>query len=255
MKRSIVFAALILFSLAHVWSQHISRDTVWVEKMVKNVDAGLPLIGSEAPSFNANSTNGKINFPADFGKNWKILFAHPRDFTPVCSSELLELAYEQDNFDRLGVKLLVLSYDDMKTHRSWKEALEAIEYRDRDRVNIKFPLVADENLAISEKYGMVPPGQKAGSNIRSVFFIDPENTVRAVVHYPNEVGRSTAELKRVLVALQTTYSQENVVTPANWQQGDDVMLKYISSSEREAFDKADSKLYQYSWFMTFRKSE
>ena len=118
------------------------------------------------------------------------------------------------------MKLLVLSHDDLKTHRGWKEALERIEYKERERVKIKFPLVADENLAISVKYGMVPHGQMVGSNIRSVFSIDPENTVRAVIHYPNEVGRSTAELKRALVALQTTYSQQNVVTPANWRPGD-----------------------------------
>ena len=254
MKRSIVFGVLISFSLVYVWSQYINRDTVRVGKVINYVDPGLPLVGSEAPSFTAESTNGEINFPADFGKTWKIIFAHPRDFTPVCSSELLELAYEQDDFARLGVKLLVLSHDDLNTHISWKEALESIEYKGRDRVKIKFPIVVDENLAISVKYGMVPHGHMVGSNIRSIFFIDPQNTVRAVIHYPNEVGRSTAELKRALVALQTTYSQQDVVTPANWKPGDDVMIRYISSGEKP-FDRADSKLYQYSWFMTFRKSE
>jgi len=97
----------------------------------------IPLIGSKAPEFSANSTNGKLNFPSDFGKSWKILFSHPADFTPVCSTELLELAYNQAEFDKLGVKLAVISTDDLETHVLWKSHLEEVNYKDRGQQKLK----------------------------------------------------------------------------------------------------------------------
>lgn len=165
----------------------------------------------------------------------------------------MELAYNQEDFNNLGVKLLVLSYDNLSSHRSWKAALEEIPYKGRDAVKINFPLVVDNNFEVSLLYGMVSPGEnKAGTNIRSVFIINPENKVRAILHYPNEVGRNVDELKRTIIALQTT-DKGNVVTPANWNPGDDVMIMGLTPSEEERLGKSDSNLYKYSWFMTFKR--
>jgi peroxiredoxin 2/4 len=238
MKKRILIAAFFYFSLILAWTQDKKNN-------------GIPLIGFDAPSFTAQSTSGEINFPEDFGNDWKIIFAHPQDFTPVCSSELLELAYSQESFDNLGVRLLVVSRDNVESHTIWKTALEDISYKGRDPVQINFPLVADDKYNVAVKYGMVPSGDIVGRNVRTVFIIDPENKVRATVHYPNEVGRNIDELKRLVVALQT--SKGNIVTPANWNPGDDVMIKYLSREDKENYDKPYSDIYQYDWFMNFKK--
>jgi len=240
MKKRILIAALFYFSLIQAWTQDEKNN-------------GIPLIGFDAPSFTAESTRGEINFPQDFGNDWKIIFAHPQDYTPVCSSELLELAYSKESFNNLGVSLLVVSRDNLLTHSNWKSALEEISYKGRDPVKIDFPLIADNDYQISILYGMVPIGDRIGRNIRSVFIIDSENKVRAAMHYPNEVGRNIDELKRTVVALQAS-SNTNIVTPANWKPGDDVMVRYLTKPEAEVNGKPGSDIYQYSWFMTFKRS-
>ncbi len=214
-----------------------------------------PLIGVEAPSFSAQSTNGTINFPEDFGANWKILFSHPKDFTPVCSSELLELAHHQDSFDQLSVKLVVLSTDNLDQHKSWKKALEEISYKDRDPVKIKFPLIDDESYKVSRLYGMIHPEASINENIRGVFIIDPENKVRAIYYYPNEIGRNIDELKRTVMALQATYNNRNIVIPANWQPGDDYMVPVVTALDREKLGEPDSPFYEKSWFMIYKKQQ
>ncbi len=221
----------------------------------QNFDVKTPLLGVEAPSFRAESTHGTMNFPADFGRNWKILFSHPKDFTPVCSSELLELAYQQEGFDRLGASIVVLSTDLLSQHRSWVAALEDIPYKDGKPVNISFPLVSDEQHRVSYMYGMIHSAESIGENIRAVFIIDPDNKVRAINYYPNEVGRNIDELKRTLIALQKTHKRKDIATPANWQPGDDFMVPILSSADRESIGTPGSLFYQWSWFMTFMRSE
>jgi len=144
----------------------------------------IPMIGDTAPEFTAESTHGKINFPADYGNSWKIIFSHPRDFTPVCSTELLELAYAQREFDKLSTSIIVVSTDKLETHFLWKEALEEIDFKNRGPRKINFPLIDDQDYVISDLYGMSHPQAKRGSNIRGVFFIDRENKVRATYFYP-----------------------------------------------------------------------
>ncbi len=212
----------------------------------------IPELGSVAPSFIAASTNGDINFPNDFGKNWKILFSHPKDFTPVCSSEVLELAYEQKNFDEMNAKLIVVSTDLLDLHRSWKTALEGLQYKGRSPVKIEFPIVSDDGLHVAKLYGMLQSSSSTTNNIRGVYFIDPDNIIRAIFFYPNEVGRNIEEVKRTLLALETTYSNKDVVTPVNWEHGDDVMVPVISQEERGNLGKDGSSLYQLSWFMVFK---
>lgn len=214
-----------------------------------------PLIGAKAPSFTANSTNGKIHFPEDYGNNWKIMFSHPKDFTPVCSSELLELAYNQDSFEEMGVKLVVLSTDILEQHNSWKSALEEISYKGRDPVKINFPIIADDDLKVSTLYGMIHSPASVSQNIRGIYIINPDNEIKSILFYPNEVGRDIDELKRAVSALQTTYVDNSVVTPANWEVGDDVIVPVLSQAEKNNLNSANSDYYQLSWFMTFKKSD
>ncbi len=244
MKTSFLLSALILISMSQMWAQDNRRARTNT----------LPMIGVTAPSFKAQSTNGEINFPGDFGQNWKILFAHPKDFTPVCSSELLELAYHQESFNRLGVDLVVISTDILSHHFDWKSALEAVQFKDREAVKISYPLVSDDSYKVSNLYGMIHPEVSIGENIRGVFIIDPDNKVRSIHYYPNEVGRNIDEIKRTLIALQTTHKNKNVLAPANWQPGEDLMVPVLSSAEKAKLGSPDSPFYQLSWFMTYKKN-
>ncbi len=215
----------------------------------------IPLIGSQAPAFKSTSTNGPVSFPDDFGRVWKIIFAHPRDFTPVCSSEILELAYVQDEFEKLGAQLLVISVDRMASHQNWKSDLESIDYKGRGMVTIDFPLVVDSSAVISRSFGMVDPRSNSSQSIRGVFFISPDNTIRAFYFYPNEVGRNIDEILRTLKALQSQQSQDNTVIPANWQPGDDVMIPILTKEDREEMQTPESKIYYINWYMIYRKQQ
>jgi peroxiredoxin 2/4 len=214
------------------------------------VNPRIPMIGNEVPSFTAMSTNGQINFPSDFGRKWKIIFSHPRDFTPVCSSEILELAFQQDAFKSLGAEILVVSTDQMDSHRSWKKALEELSFKGRGTVKINFPLVEDKSFAIANSFGMLDPGADLGQSIRGVFFVDPDNKIRAFYFYPNEVGRNVREIQRTLIALQANHKDNRVLLPESWQPGDDVMVKHHA---KEELTKENSDLYSVSWFMTYKK--
>jgi peroxiredoxin 2/4 len=242
MKKAILLTTLLLFSIFLVWAQ-------------ENKNKRPLLIGVETPSFVAQSTDGEINFPGDFGMSWKILIAQPKAYTPVCSSELIELAYQQDSFDDLNAKLIVIVTDDLKHGMFWKMTLEEINYRDRGTVEINFPLVEDLNYKISNLYGLICPEVKLGHSVRGVFIIDPYNKLKSVFHYPIEVGMNVDEVRRTLIALQKTYNNRNVVAPANWQPGEDLMVPVISSLDRDNMGNSDSDLYQLSWCMTFRKEK
>jgi peroxiredoxin 2/4 len=218
-------------------------------------DQRIPLIGSQAPAFNAPSTKGPVSFPQDFGKSWKILFAHPRDFTPVCSSEILELAFRQDEFRELDAQLLVISVDRMASHRSWKAELESIPYKGRNPLKIDFPFVVDSAAVISLSYGMIDSRVSRDQSIRGVFFVDPDNQIRAFYFYPSEVGRSTDEIIRTLKALQTQRSQNNIVIPANWQPGDDVMIPILTKEDKEELQSPNSKIHYINWYMIYRKQD
>ncbi len=217
----------------------------------------IPLIGSEAPSFNANTTQGKINFPNDFGKSWKILFSHPQDFTPVCSSELLELANMQGEFDKLGVKLAIISTDNVDQHKLWVKHLEEIDYRGHGKQTIKFPVIEDSNKTASKLYGMLHEPVSSNKDIRGVFVIDPENVVRAVNFYPMQVGRNIDEIVRLVEALQTV-DQTKVLTPANWEPGEDVMVPYYPYTKEQLAANPELKEEYYSmgnrmWFKKIDK--
>ncbi len=212
----------------------------------------IPLIGDDAPSFRAQSTNGEVVFPRDFGRNWKVIFSHPKDFTPVCSSEILELAHQQQEYKDLGVEIIVLSTDVLSQHQDWVKALEEINYKNRGTVKINFPLIDDSDYLISNKYGLIHSSVNISENIRGVFIIDPNNKVRSINFYPMEIGRNMDEIKRTLVALQTVDSHHNIVTPANWSPGDHVMVPVLTDSEKRGLGSPGMNIHQESWFMNFR---
>jgi peroxiredoxin 2/4 len=214
----------------------------------------VPMLGDDAPSFTAESTTGTVNFPSDYGGKWKILFSHPADFTPVCSSEILELATAQKEFDDLNTRIVVISVDGVENHAEWKKSLESLRYNGKDPVRIEFPLVSDPKMVVAREYGMVHPKTSTSKDVRGVFIIDPKNKIRAMFYYPMNVGRNLAEIERTLAALQTVDKQQ-VLTPANWQPGGDVLIPYVkSSAEAEKVNTKDDPGYrQLSWYMTYKK--
>jgi peroxiredoxin (alkyl hydroperoxide reductase subunit C) len=238
---------VVAFTMVQLWSQDK------VTKAPEDRNFRIPLIGETAPSFTAESTNGTINFPDDFGHKWKILFSHPQDFTPVCSTEIIELAYLQDEFDKLGVKLAVVSTDPLSQHVQWKKALEALNLNDRGNVKIKFPIIADDNVAISKKYGMIHSESNSTKSVRGVFIIDPNNIIQAISFYPKAVGRNTDELLRVVAALKTT-SASNVLTPVNWKEGNDVLVPYNPTANPDHPEVAPAGYYAPTWFLWYKKA-
>lgn len=216
----------------------------------------IPLIGSKAPKFRANSTHGKITFPNDFGKSWKILFSHPADFTPVCSSELLELANLQPTFDKLGVKVAIISTDKVEVHKMWEAHLEELNYKTRGTKEIDFPLFEDPNGVSSKLYGMLHEPVSTSKDIRGVFIIDSENVVRSINFYPMEVGRNMQEIVRIVEALQTT-DESQVLTPANWEKGDDVMVPHFPYTKAQLAENPnlENEYYNVGDRMWFQKIE
>lgn len=237
MKKLVLVMVLMLFTAGLLFPQHQSR---------------IPLIGAKAPSFTANSTYGNITFPDDFGKSWKILFSHPQDFTPVCSSELLELAYMQKEFEKLGVRLAVISTDDVGQHKMWVAHLEELDYKGRGAQKITFPLFEDVQGKVSRTYGMLHEPTSTSRDIRGVFILDSENVVRSINFYPIEIGRNMHEIQRIVLALKTT-GQENVYTPANWTPGDDVIVPHFPYTKEQIAENPQLEKDFYSvgnriWF-------
>jgi len=250
--KKLLFVFALFLSMTQLWSQDMNSSAT-SSKSEENRNFRIPLIGEKAPSFTAESTNGTITFPDDFGRKWKILFSHPADYTPVCSSEILELAHLQKEFDKLGVKLVVVSTDPLATHNQWKKALEDLEYKGRTKASIKFPLVDDDKLVVSKQYGMIHPKSNTTKDVRGVFIIDPADVVRAIYFYPMEVGRSTDELIRTITALQTA-DKGGIMTPADWKAGNDVLVPYNPAVDPTRPETVPEGYYQTAWFMWYKKA-
>ncbi len=184
----------------------------------------MPRIGDKAPEFKAVTTQGDINFPADYKGDWVILFSHPADFTPVCTSEFMTFATMEDKFANANCKLVGLSIDGLYSHIAWLRSIkEKIEYKGMKNVEVKFPLIEDITMEVANKYGMVQPNEDTTKAVRAVFFIDPEGIIRAIIYYPLSLGRNFDELYRVVVALQAA-DEFGIATPADWRPGDDVII-------------------------------
>ena len=239
-----------MFSFTNIFTQVGSRIKPQRKPVSRNFR--IPLIGEKAPSFTTETTAGTINFPFDFGTSWKIILSHPMDFTPVCSTELIELANLQDEFENLGVRIITVSTDPLETHKQWKKTLERIEYKEYPRQKINFPIADDSNLIIAKLYGMIHLESDSNRDVRGVFIIDHDNKIRAEFFYPLEVGRNMNELLRTVIALQTT-DKNNVMTPANWNIGNDVLVPFPLKADMSAMNKKSGEYYQFSWFLIFKK--
>ncbi|MGV6846163.1 MAG: peroxiredoxin [Lutibacter sp.] len=184
----------------------------------------MPRIGDKAPEFKANTTQGEINFPSDYNGGWSILFSHPADFTPVCTSEFITFATLEEKFKKANCSLIGLSIDGLYSHIAWLRSIkEKIEYNGMKDVDVKFPLIEDITMDIAKKYGMIQPNEDSTKAVRAVFFVDPKGIIRTIIYYPLSLGRNFDELYRVLIALQTADAFD-VATPADWRPGDDVII-------------------------------
>jgi len=214
----------------------------------------MPRIGDKAPSFKAVTTQGEINFPEQYAGSWVILFSHPADFTPVCTSEFMTFATLEPKFAEANCKLVGLSIDGLYSHIAWLRTIkEKIEYKGMKNVEVKFPLIEDITMEVAKKYGMIQPGESQTKAVRAVFVIDPKGIIRTIIYYPLSLGRNFEELYRVVVALQTA-DAFSVATPADWQPGDDVIVPTAGSCgvAKERMEAKDD-MHCYDWFFCTKK--
>lgn len=216
----------------------------------------MPLIGDDAPEFKAKTTQGDINFPTDYKGKWIILFSHPADFTPVCTTEFMTFAKMADEFKALNTELVGLSVDSIYAHIAWLRKIQELEWNGMKNIEVKFPLIEDIRMDIAKKYGMIQPGQSNTQAVRAVFIIDPKGKIRLILYYPLSTGRNFDEIKRVILALQKS-DADSVATPANWRPGDDVIIPTPGSCgvAKERMETKDSSKYCLDWFMCFKKEK
>lgn len=182
-------------------------------------------IGDEAPNFTAETTEGNLNFYDYLGDNWGVLFSHPKDFTPVCTTELGAVAKLKPEFDKRGVKVIGLSVDPSDSHEKW-----AADIEETQGAKVNFPLIADSDKKVADLYDMIHPNASDTATVRSVFVIGPDKKVKLSLTYPASTGRNFDEILRVIDSLQLT-ARHSVATPANWKDGDDVIIVPAVSNE------------------------
>lgn len=214
----------------------------------------MPRIGDNAPSFKAVTTQGPINFPEDYKDSWVILFSHPADFTPVCTSEFMTFAGMEEQFSNANCKLVGLSVDGLYSHIAWLRTIkEKIVFKGMKNVEVMFPLIEDITMDVAKKYGMMMPGESSTKAVRAVFFVDPKGVIRAIIYYPLSLGRNFDELYRALIAMQTA-DAFSVATPADWRPGDEVIVPPAGSCGA-ARDRMENKeeMHCYDWFFCTKK--
>jgi len=224
------------------------------EKQEQKVKA-MPRIGDPAPEFKAVTTQGEINFPTDYKGSWVILFSHPADFTPVCTSEFMTFASMEQQFAEANCKLVGLSVDGLYSHIAWLRTIkEKIEYKGMKDVEVKFPLIEDITMEVANKYGMIQPGEATTKAVRAVFYIDPKGIIRTIIYYPLSLGRNFDELYRVLIALQAA-DEFSVAMPADWRPGDDVIIPTAGScgTAKERMESKEEDVICYDWFFCTKK--
>lgn len=217
------------------------------EKIVER----LPLIGEPAPHFEAITTNGEISFPEDYKGKWVVLFSHPADFTPVCTTEFMTFARLADEFKALNTELVGLSVDGLHAHIAWIRSMKDIEFRGEKGAEVKFPVIVDISMEVSKKYGMIQPEQSTTSAVRAVFVIDPEGKIRTILYYPQELGRNFDEIKRIVQGLQK--ADEGFALPADWRPGEEVIVppaKTVAmAEERDGLKTEDMRAE--TWWLVF----
>ncbi len=192
-------------------------------------------LGDEAPNFNAQTTEGEINFHQYLGDSWGVLFSHPADYTPVCTTELGATAKLKAEFDQRNVKVMALSVDPLKDHHGWIDDINETQHTD-----VNFPIIADEDRKIAELYDMIHPNADEKATVRSVFIVGPDKKIKLTLTYPASTGRNFNEILRVIDSLQLT-AYNRVATPVNWQQGDDCVI--LPSITNEVADQEFPKGY------------
>jgi peroxiredoxin 2/4 len=203
----------------------------------------LPRLNEPAPDFKALSTQGEISLSQYKGK-WVVLFSHPADFTPVCTTEFVEFARRQDEFESRNVQLIGLSIDSIYAHIAWIRNIE-----ENFGVKIRFPVIADLDMKVAQAYGMVHPGAASTATVRCVFVIDDKGVVRAMVYYPLTNGRSIDEIVRVVTALQT-HEQHKVATPAEWRPGQQVIVPPPTTQQGAEERVGQAGLDQKDWYFS-----
>jgi peroxiredoxin (alkyl hydroperoxide reductase subunit C) len=178
----------------------------------------MPRIGDKAPDFEAITTTGKIKFSEYIKDSWTLMFSHPADFTPVCTTEMSGFAQEGEFFKSKNTKLIGLSIDSIHSHLAWVNNV-----RENTGVYMNFPIIADLDMKVAKLYGMLHPGESATAAVRAVFFFDPKGIIRLIMYYPLNVGRNMNEIKRALIALQTA-DENGVALPLNWEPGEKVIV-------------------------------
>ena len=212
-----------------------------------NMTTQIPKIGDRAPDFQANSSKGPISLK-DYKGKWVILFSHPADFTPVCTTEFIEFARRYEEFEQRNAQLVGLSIDSVYSHIAWLLQMEKIY-----GVEVKFPVIADLNMNVANLYGLIHERASATSTVRAVFFIDPEGVVRALIYYPASTGRNISEILRVLDSL--TYADSFMIaTPADWKAGDDVIVPQPATLQAAKDRLKDKNLQVKDWFLAIKKS-
>lgn len=203
----------------------------------------MPRIGDTAPDFMQNTTHGHMKF-SDYAKGkWTILFSHPADFTPVCTTELTGFAKHKSDFDALNTQLIGLSIDSIHSHLAWVNNVE-----EKTGVYFDFPIIADIDMKVAKLYGMLQPNESETAAVRAVFFIDPEMKIRLVMYYPLNVGRNMNEILRALEALQTA-DKHKVAMPLNWKKGDKVIVPPPKTAAEMAARKADTSLEMVDFYL------
>ncbi len=213
----------------------------------------MPLLGDKFPEMEVKTTHGVIKLPDHYKGKWFILFSHPADFTPVCTTEFYAFQKRYDQFRELGVELIGLSIDQTFSHIKWVEWIE-----EKLGVKIEFPIIADDLGKVASKLGLIHPG-KGTNTVRAVFIVDPNGVIRLILYYPQEIGRNMDEILRAVKALQTS-DKNGVATPANWPEneliGDKVIIPPASDvkTAKERLEKAKAGEFEcYDWWFCYKK--
>jgi alkyl hydroperoxide reductase subunit AhpC len=198
-------------------------------------------LGDTAPDFTAETTQGKINFYEYLGDNWGVLFSHPADYTPVCTTELGRTAQLQKEFDKRGVKVIAVSVDPLDKHHGWTK-----DINETQNTKVEFPIIADEDKTVANLYGMLHPNASATATVRSLFVIGPDKKVKLIILYPASTGRNFNEVLRVIDSLQLT-AKHSVSTPADWENGEDVIISPAINTEdaKKKFPKGVKEVKPY----------
>ncbi|MFA6678245.1 MAG: peroxiredoxin [Acholeplasmataceae bacterium] len=227
-----------------------------MKELLEKKTRRMPVIGDKAPSFTAVTTQGVINFPEDYKGKWAILFSHPADFTPVCTTEFMTFANMAEDFKKLNTELVGLSIDSLYAHIAWLRKIQELEWKDMKNIEVKFPLIEDITMDVANAYGMISPNHSSTQAVRAVYFVDPKGIIRTILYYPQEVGRNFNEIKRIIVALQKA-DKDHVALPADWHPGEDVIVRTAGScgAAKERMESTDEDMKCLDWFLCFKKDK